>query len=69
MMKFTTDECNLMMLYSPGTRQGLIEALKQMKEQLTAEEKELSALAESVLKKLAYITDTDFKQLNLYPDF
>lgn len=69
MMKFTTDECNLMMLYSPGTRQGLIEALKQMKEQLTAEEKELSDLAESVLKKLASITDTDFEQLNLYPDF
>lgn len=69
MMKFTPDESNLMMLYSPGTRQGLIEALKQMKEQLTAEEKELSALAESVLKKLAYITDTDFEQLNLYPDF
>lgn len=68
-MKFTPDESNLMMLYSPGTRQGLIEALKQMKEQLTAEEKELSALAESVLKKLAYITDTDFEQLNLYPDF
>lgn len=69
MMKFTPDESNLMMLYSPGTRQGLIEALKQMKEQLTAEEEELSALAESVLKKLAYITDTDFEQLNLYPDF
>lgn len=69
MMKFTPDESNLMMLYSPGTRQGLIEALKQMKEQLTAEEKELSDLAESVLKKLASIIDTDFEQLNLYPDF
>ena len=34
MMDFTRDELNLMMLYSPGTRSGLCEALLQMKEQL-----------------------------------
>ena len=31
----------MMMLYSPGTRSGLCEALLQMKEQLSEEEAEL----------------------------
>ena len=35
MMDFTRDELNLMMLYSPGTKPGLCEALIQMKEQLS----------------------------------
>lgn len=43
MMNFTRDERNLMMLYSPGTRSGLCEALLQMKEQLSEEEAELCA--------------------------
>ena len=34
MMDFTQDERNMMMLYSPGTRSGLCEALTLMKEQL-----------------------------------
>ena len=34
MMNFTQDERNMMMLYSPGTRSGLCEALTLMKEQL-----------------------------------
>ena len=32
MMDFTQDERNMMMLYSPGTRSGLCEALTLMKE-------------------------------------
>ena len=35
MMDFTQDERNMMMLYSPGTRSGLCEALTLMKEQLS----------------------------------
>ena len=31
MMDFTQDERNMMMLYSPGTRSGLCEALTLMK--------------------------------------
>lgn len=44
MIDFTQDERNLMMLYSPGTKKGLFEALMQMKEQLTKEETELCSL-------------------------
>ena len=38
MMDFTQDERNMMMLYSPGTRSGLCEALTLMKEQLSEDE-------------------------------
>ena len=41
MMNFTQDERNMMMLYSPGTRSGLCEALTLMKEQLSEDESEL----------------------------
>ena len=69
MMDFTRVELNLMMLYSPGTKSGLCEALIQMKEQLSEEEAELSALADSVLNKLSGMDDEMFDRLNLYPDF
>ena len=69
MMDFTRDELNLMMLYSPGTKPGLCEALIQMKEQLSEEEAELCALADSVLNKISKMDDETFDELNLYPDF
>ena len=68
-MDFTRDELNLMMLYSPGTRSGLCEALLQMKEQLAEDEAELRSLADSVLSKLSGVDDETFERLNLYPDF
>lgn len=69
MMDFTQDERNLMMLYSPGTKLGLCEALMQMKEQLSEDEAELCALADSVLSKMSAMDDETFEGLNLYPDF
>lgn len=69
MMGFTQDELYLMMLYSPGTKPGLCEALKQMKEQLGEDEKELLVLTNSVLSKLSDMDNESFNQLDLYPDF
>lgn len=68
MMNFTQDERNMMMLYSPGTRSGLCEALALMKEQLSEDESELFALADSVLRKVSAMDDAAFEKLNLYPD-
>ena len=68
-MDFTGEEKILMMLYSPGTLSGLCEAVIQMKEQLSEEEAELCALADSVLNKLSGMDDEMFDRLNLYPDF
>ena len=61
MMDFTQDERNMMMLYSPGTRSGLCE-------QLSEDESELFALADSVLRKVSAMDDAAFEKLNLYPD-
>lgn len=69
MIKFSPEEQTLMMLYSPGTRPGLIAELKTMKKQLNNRERKLRVLADSVLEKLAQISDEDFMQLDLYPDF
>lgn len=69
MMEFTQDERTLMMLYSPGTKSGLCEALRQMQGQLSADEAELYTLVESVLRKLSEMEDVAFDRLNLYPDF
>lgn len=68
MRNFTQDECNLMMLYSPGTKPGLCEALEQMKDQLGADEAELRTLTDSVLRKLSVLTEVEFEMLDLYPD-
>ena len=38
-MRFTDDEWMLMMLYSPGTRTGLIEELQKMQKSLTGRQK------------------------------
>lgn len=69
MIKFSPEEQTLMMLYSPGTRPGLIAELETMKKLLNNRERKLRVLADSVLEKLAQISDEDFMQLDLYPDF
>lgn len=69
MIRFSPEEQMLMMLYSPGDRPGLIAELEAMKTQLNKRERRLRGLTESVLAKLAQISDADFLQLDLYPDF
>lgn len=69
MIRFSPEEQMLMMLYSPGDRPGLIAELEAMKTQLNKRERRLRGLTESVLEKLAQISDDDFLQLDLYHDF
>ena len=69
MIRFSLEEQMLMMLYSPGDRPGLIAELEAMKTQLNMRERRLRGLTDSVLEKLAQISDDDFLQLDLYPDF
>lgn len=69
MNEFTFEETNLLCIYNTGSRQGLIEALEEMQGQLEADETELMALTSSALSKLRNMTDADFEQLELYPDF
>ena len=68
MKKFTKAETMLMMLYSPGSREGLIRELAGMKVQLQPEEKKLAKLTDRVINKLKGMDDAAFQQLDLYPD-
>ncbi|MCC8140032.1 MAG: transposon-transfer assisting family protein [Lachnospiraceae bacterium] len=68
-MNFTMEEMTLMMLYSPGDRLGLMQELIRMRGELTRSERELCDLTDTVLDKLSEITDSEFDQLPLYPDF
>jgi len=68
MMNFTEDELNLMMIYNPGEREGLIEELKTMQKHLTGRDRNLRKWTRSVLEKLNGMTDAEFESLDLYPD-
>lgn len=68
-MNFTHDEINLMAIYNPGTREGLIAELTAMRKYLEPDEAELLRLTDSVLDKLSRMTDTAFATLDLIPDF
>ena len=65
---FTLAETNLMVIYNPGTRLGLIEELKAMMKYLSPEETELHDLTLSTLRKLERMTDTAFAALDLEID-
>ena len=54
-MRFTDDEWMLMMLYSPGTRTGLIEELQKMQKSLTGRDRNLRRWTASLLAKLAMV--------------
>ena len=69
MNALTFEETNLLCIYNPGTRQGAIEALTEMRGYLTPEETELRDLTDSALLKLRTMTDAEFAELELFPDF
>lgn len=70
MTNFTNDEMNLMCIYSAGSgRTGLMQKLTEMKKYLERDEVQLLSLTESTLRKLGTMTDEEFGQLELYPDF
>ena len=69
MGNFTFEERNLMSIYNPGSRTGLIDALTEMRGELSPEEAELRELTDSALGKLQAMNDTEFAELELYPDF
>ena len=69
MRNFTFEEMNLMCIYNTGSRTGLIDSLREMRGELTPEETELRELTDSALGKLQTMSDAEFAELELYPDF
>ena len=68
-MNFTNDEMNLMCIYDTGSRTGLMKALSEMRKELSTDEVELRELTDSTLNKLSAMSDEDYANMELYPDF
>lgn len=68
-MSFTYEEQQLMSIYNPGTRTGMIQALAEMRTYLDKDEQELKELTDDAISKLNVITDAEFDTLELVPDF
>ena len=66
MIEFSLDEKIMILLYSPGTRSGLIAELKMMQSQLMISEKRLVRLSESVLQKLNKMNDAEFEDMDFF---
>lgn len=64
---FTTSEINLMVLYNPGSRLGLLRELGQMQACLASDETKLRELTAGVIRKLQGMTDEQFAALDLTP--
>ena len=69
MGNFTFEEMNLMCIYNTGSRTGRIDSLREMRGELSPEETELRELTDSALGKLQAMSDAEFAELELYPDF
>ena len=63
MIRFNTEEQNLICLYDPGSRDGLIHELREMQKDLMSDEDDLEALTNSVLKKLERMTENEMAEL------
>ena len=69
MNDFTFEEQQLMSIYNPGTRLGLIHALVEMRTYLDKDEQELRKLTDNAIYELNTMTDAEFDALDLVPDF
>ncbi|NCC79955.1 MAG: hypothetical protein EOM07_10190 [Clostridia bacterium] len=69
MDRFSIEELNLMCIYDTGTRSGLIAGLEKIVLELASDDAELSELIQSALKKLTAMSDQEYGELILVPDY
>ena len=69
MDRFNIEELNLMCIYDTGTRSGLMAGLEKIALELAPEEAELAELIQSALKKLTAMSDQEYGELILVPDY
>ena len=69
MDRFSIEELNLMCIYDTGTRSGLMAGLEKIALELAPEEAELSDMIQSALKKLTAMSDQEYGELILVPDY
>lgn len=66
---FTFEEANLLCICKGDTKQETMSSLRQMRPYLDDEDRELRELTDSVLKKLADLSEEEYGCLEHYPDF
>ena len=69
MDRFSIEELNLMCIYDTGTRSGLIAGLEKIALELAPDDAELSELIQSAMKKLVAMSDQEYGELILVPDY
>ena len=69
MDRFSIEELNLMCIYDTGTRASLITGLEKIALELAPEEAELSDMIQSALMKLTAMSDEEYGELILVPDY
>ena len=69
MTAVTYDEQQLIAIHNAGSRTETVSALKEMREYISAEETELKAITDSAISRLEEMTDEEYAQLDLIPDF
>ena len=69
MDRFSIEELNLMCIYDTGTRSGLMAGLEKIALELAPEDAELAGLVQSALKKLTAMSDQEYGELILVPDY
>ena len=69
MENFSIEEINLMCIYDTGTRNGLLIELENVLLILAKDEAELAEMIKTVVAKLCRISDLDYGQLVLLPDY
>ena len=69
MDRFSIEELNLMCIYDTGTRSGLIAGLEKIALELAPDDAELSELIQGTLKKLTAMSDQEYGELILVPDY
>ena len=67
--RVTYEERQLMAIYNTGSREGLLEALIDMQQYLSDEDRDLNDLTASVIRKLQEMSDDEYEALDLVPDF
>lgn len=65
----THDETNLLCIYQKKTRVGTMDAIVVMQQYLENDETELKSMSDSLLDKLEKMSDEEFSELDVFPDF
>ncbi len=68
MKPFTKDELMLMSIYDEGSVSATVEALKEMRGHIDADQPELMEMTDAVLGKLENISEEEYAELDLIPE-